>query len=69
MKATIVLAICATLALAADHVPVTIENFDPDFDTNCGKVTVSGRDTYNAIAWAMSLNQNGETLTSSDGSS
>jgi len=42
---------CAfSLALAADHVPVTIENFDPDFDLKCGGTTIAGRDVYNAVA-------------------
>lgn len=59
---------CAfSLALAADHVPVTIENFDPGFDLICGGTTVAGRDVYNAVAWGMSLNENDEQLTSSDG--
>jgi hypothetical protein len=52
-----------SLALAADHVPVTIENLDPSFDVNCGSTTVAGRDIYNAVAWGMSLNDNDETIT------
>jgi len=64
---TAVLSSLVSLALAADHVPVTILNFDPDFDIKCGGVTVAGRDVYNAVAWGMSLNENDEQLTSSDG--
>jgi uncharacterized circularly permuted ATP-grasp superfamily protein len=55
-----------SLALAADHVPVTIVNLDPDFDIKCAGVKVAGRDIYNAVAWGMSLNENGEQLISSD---
>jgi hypothetical protein len=59
---------CAfSLALAADHVPVTIENFDRTFNLKCGGKTVSGGDVYNAVAYGMSLNEVGEQLTSSDG--
>lgn len=64
---TVVVSSLASLALAADHVPVTLENFDPDFDIKCDGVTVAGRDIYNAVAWGMSLNENDEQLTSSDG--
>lgn len=64
---TAVVSFLASLALAADHVPVTIENFDPDFDIKCNGVKVAGRDIYNAVAWGMSLNENDEQLSSSDG--
>lgn len=63
---TAIVSSLVSLALAADHVPVTIVNFDPDFDIKCGGVTVAGRDIYNAVAWGMSLNENDEQLTSSD---
>lgn len=53
--------LCAA-ALAADHVPVTIENLDPTFDVICGSTTVVGRDIYNAVAWGMSLNDNDELV-------
>lgn len=54
-----------SLALAANHIPVTIENLDPDFDIKCNGVTVTGRDVYNSVAWGMSLNLNNEQLESS----
>lgn len=58
-----------SLALAAEHVPVTIENLDPTFDVKCGNTTVVGRDIYNAVAWGMSLNDNTQTLTGDNGMS
>jgi len=63
---TVVVSSLVSLALAADHVPVTIMNLDPTFDVVCGGVTVAGRDIFNAVAWGMSLNQNNEQLKSSD---
>lgn len=56
-----------SLAFAADHVPVTIQNLDPDFDVNCGSTTVAGRDIYNAVAWGMSLNADDQTYTGDNG--
>jgi hypothetical protein len=64
---TVVVSSLVSLALAADHQPVTIEDFDPSYDVKCGSVTVKGRDIYNSIAWGMSLNQAGEGLVSSEG--
>ena len=56
-----------SLALAADHVPVTIENLDSSFDVKCGTTTVSGQDIYNSVAWGMSLNENDQTFTGTNG--
>jgi hypothetical protein len=58
----------SSFALAAEHIPVTIENLDPDYDLKCGKTTVKGRDVYNAVAYAVSFNQQGETVTGTQGS-
>jgi hypothetical protein len=59
---------CAfSLALAANHIPVTIENLDPGFDLVCGGTTVAGRDVFNAVAWGMSLNENNEQLDGTHG--
>ncbi|KAF2151635.1 hypothetical protein K461DRAFT_321835 [Myriangium duriaei CBS 260.36] len=66
-SSTLAASLLFSLALAADHVPVTIKNFDPGFDVNCGSTTVVGRDIYNAVAWGMSLNENGETLKAGNG--
>ncbi|KAF2765294.1 hypothetical protein EJ03DRAFT_211078 [Teratosphaeria nubilosa] len=64
---TLAASLLLSLALAADHVPVTIENLNADFNVNCGKTTVKGTDIYNAIAWGMSLNDDEQTYTSTDG--
>jgi hypothetical protein len=62
---TFAISFAFSLALAADHVPVTIENLDPGFNVVCGGTTVAGRDVYNSVAWGMSLNESDEQLKAS----
>ncbi|KAF2722596.1 hypothetical protein K431DRAFT_345367 [Polychaeton citri CBS 116435] len=58
---TFATSLLVSLAVAANHSPVTIKNFDSSFDVKCGKTKVAGTDIRNAISWAVNLSNNGET--------